>query len=109
MNWISHRESLCVYITVTDEQLERIKSDPNYFVDEDFASECYGSTGENAVVVLIIIKDRKDIKVGQKELKKKYKSVSFWNRKHKKFYQWRKKCTTSQSSEMESSKFAMTP
>lgn len=112
MKWISINDSLCVYYEVNDEQLRRISEEPDYYLDGKFADEIVNATGENAVIALIIIGDKKDINVGRKKLKEKYKSVSFWNRKHQKFYQWRKKCTASQSLETQeqySQVHAMTP
>ncbi len=79
---------VATFLEVTDDQLDRIRSDKNYYTDEEFAKEVFNSVGRNAVITLVVCRNRniRDLLRGLAELRRKYKTVTFWNRKHKKFY-----------------------
>lgn len=87
MKWLAVNDGCCVYMEVTDEQYQRIKEDSLYYLDPEFSHECFYAKGDNAVLACVVGNGSvKDMMTGIKILKKKYKTVSFWNRGHKKFY-----------------------
>lgn len=88
MNYIIVKESLAVILEVTDEQLMKIRGDRDFWLDVDFVKLCGESRGDNAVIILLICKNGvQEILEGLEILRKHYKSVSFWNREHKRYYQ----------------------
>ena len=76
---------------LTDEQLDRVSKDFNFYLDKDFLQSCYDAKGENAHLFHLGVDNRLpnnpiDIlnKLGQ--LVNEYKSVSWWNREENKFF-----------------------
>jgi hypothetical protein len=87
MRWINKgQEWLCLYMAVTDEELGRIKQDKDYYLDRSFVSQCMSDGGDNCVVTMIHKNNTNDTIIHHlKILRSIYKTVSFWNRGHKKF------------------------
>lgn len=75
-----------VIIEVSDEDLEIIKNNPQYYNDPDFSNKVSLSEGDNAVVTLLNMGGVNEILSQADKLLKKYKSVSWYDRGHKKFY-----------------------
>jgi len=88
VNWLSINDSMAAFFELTDEQAERVSKDTNFHLDGKFAQECINAKGDNCVITLLICRTEgtKDIFKGLKSLRSRYKTVSFWNRKHKRFY-----------------------
>lgn len=87
-----HDEFALVY-EVDLATLEKIKSNPYYYLDEDLIARATNMTGDHAVVTMMHIgfaeldeKNRKIIVAKIKNLLLKYHTVSWYNRGHKKFY-----------------------
>jgi hypothetical protein len=86
MKWIAEPDGLCLYLEVTDEQLARIRSDAFYYRDEVFLQELENTKGENCHVVGIYGNGVfSKILYHHRELLKKYKSVTWWNKNKNKF------------------------
>lgn len=86
MRWIADGNGLCLYVTITDEQLSRIKSDAFYYKDELFLQEIENSVGENCHVIGIYGSDALSrILFHHRALLNKYKTVTWWNKTKTKF------------------------
>ena len=86
MKWIAEDGGLCLYFELTGEQLNKIESDSNWFKDQVFYVECDKSSGDNAHIIKLIHNgDVRRILRHLKELKKKYKTVTWWDRDLAKF------------------------
>ena len=87
MEWLSVERSCAIYMTVTDEQFERIANEPKYYLDRELVRQCTDAQGDNVVVVLLVSKGSvRDIVKGLNLLRQNYKQVCFWNREHIKFH-----------------------
>lgn len=71
--------------TVTDEEFDYIKENPNYYLDREFAAQILKSNGNNVVFTFCTCEDEK-ILPGIKKFLKSYDRVGWWNRGHTKFY-----------------------
>ena len=86
MMWIAEEDGLCLYFELTDEQLDRVKQDRDYHKDELFISECHASVGLNChIFTLIHNGNTKRILKYLRQLKNKYKTVSWWDKEKEKF------------------------
>jgi hypothetical protein len=87
MRWIVEgQNSLCLYLTVTDEELEVIKNNNRFYTDEEFNLRCVNSVGDNAHIFTVYADV--GIKCMIKHLnilRNKYKTVSWWDKKREKF------------------------
>lgn len=85
-----------IILEVDDDALKRIQNDADYYLDTKFMHKITDQHGHNVVVTFLNIDD--DVRILRKRLKdllRKYKTVSWWSREHKKFYTRRGKCTNS--------------
>jgi hypothetical protein len=93
MKWITKNKTLCLYYTLDDELFEIVSNKPDYFFDRELLKRCDEAKGKHFHAVLFI--NNKEIMTMRnelKKLKKKYKTISFWNREHKKLRLWRGEC-----------------
>jgi len=81
MRWIATDDVLCLYLELTDAQLERVRGDKYFFKDDAFAVECYKEKGDNAHCFSLVINGKADILAGIRLLLADYKTVSWWSPK----------------------------
>ena len=75
-----------IIIEVSDEDLKTIKNNPEYYDDPEFGNKVSLSTGENAVVTMLNMDGVDEILKQADKLLKIYKTVSWYDRGHSKFY-----------------------
>lgn len=83
MRWIAEDNNLCLFMEVTDNELEFIKNNRKYYFNEDFVKSCQISKGRNAHICLLYINRKTNIKSWIHKLLRDYKTVSWWNPKNK--------------------------
>ena len=93
MNWVSDSNGVCLFMEVTDAQLERIRREPKFYKDEAFFVECESSSGENAHIVKLFSRDNnswilRELRSGLN----RYKTVSWWSKNFRKFVIRRGSC-----------------
>jgi hypothetical protein len=74
-------DSVAIFFELTDEQLERVKNDKNYYQQKEILEEFNKSNGDNAHIFgLCNDGDFSLIYSNLKELLKTYKTVSWWDK-----------------------------
>lgn len=88
MRWITDGDDgLCLFMLVTDNQLDVIANNQQYYLDAKFTTECNKDMGSNCLITMLQHSgDSKRIWKYFKILRTKYTTVSFWDRGHNKFY-----------------------
>lgn len=75
------------YLTLNDEQLERVRKDSKYGYDIDFLREIHYTEGDN--MLILTIRCNEGYEFIMKEMNnflKQYKSVSWWGRGDRRFF-----------------------
>jgi len=76
---------------LTDEQLDKISGDNQFYLDKEFLKACYEAKGDNAHLFSLGVDNRLPNNVQEifsklEQLENEYKSVSWWNREENKFF-----------------------
>lgn len=92
MKWIATDDALCLYYELSDDLYEVIKRTPTYYLDRELLKKCDEAQGRHFHAILFV--NHGHISVMYRELSKlryKYKTISFWNREHLTFKEWKGK------------------
>lgn len=80
MDWVA------LFYELTDEQLEKVRNNKDFYFDNDFLKECNYAKGNNAFFYCLCSNGEQEfINKYLKLLLKEYKTVSWWDRKIEKF------------------------
>ena len=75
-----YTDSAALFFEVSDELLEKIRSDINYCLDIENVVKLFNAKGDNAHIFRLLNVNGADINEHLATLLKDYKTVSWWNR-----------------------------
>ncbi len=83
----SNADGVALMYELSDENLELVKTNSEYYLDRKIVKELMADTGQNAHFFLLVKKSKgKSFRKYVEELKKEYKTVSWLTVLHKRFF-----------------------
>jgi len=80
-------DGVALMYELSDENLEIVKNNSGYYTDREIVNRLMADTGRNAHFFLLVKKSKgKSFRAYVEELRKEYKTVSWWTVLHRKFF-----------------------